>query len=441
MFWNQESKTNVQSENTLTAIQDKWQNIALSTKPIQLTELEKNINKLYKLLGYTEQKIVFYSSPYQLWEEVINFAFQDFPETRIEEIENFCRKKLKQSKQGFIKDLIIQIVNILKKQLEFKLAASLKLKIEQILLDNSSDFNQTQIQINKETVIQLNNPNLEKGLTQNINQLEIQLNSELLIYTLQKIASKIKNNAIRAALTQICTSLSQNKSTQFLSTLGGLFGKSLFTRNYIAPELWIFEAINKEYHHLRNKNIISSFFDSKEWKIFRDITSNCGWFLPYENICFVCDRPQKLRLNRQFHYHAEGQLAISFRDGRGLYAYEGVILPNKYGELKPENWEPKWILEEENSELRRVLIQGLGYDKIAEELEAEEVDSWREYTILRFNNIIDDIDGQPICLLKMICPSTQFIHALRIPPDINSAREAIQWVNWGIDPTQIIMAS
>jgi hypothetical protein len=37
-------------------------------------------------------------------------------------------------------------------------------------------------------------------------------------------------------------------------------------------------------------------------------------------------------------------------------------------------------------------------------------------------------------MLKMACPSTGFIHALRVPPDVNSAREAIRWTNWGVDP-------
>ncbi|MFN6560208.1 MAG: hypothetical protein RMY28_010405 [Nostoc sp. ChiSLP01] len=32
----------------------------------------------------------------------------------------------------------------------------------------------------------------------------------------------------------------------------------------------------------------------------------------------------------------------------------------------------------------------------------------------------------------MTCPSTEFIHVLRVPPNINSAREAIRWVNWGV---------
>lgn len=33
-------------------------------------------------------------------------------------------------------------------------------------------------------------------------------------------------------------------------------------------------------------------------------------------------------------------------------------------------------------------------------------------------------------------PSTEHIHVLRVPRDIRSAREAIRWVNWGIDPEE-----
>jgi len=64
-------------------------------------------------------------------------------------------------------------------------------------------------------------------------------------------------------------------------------------------------------------------------------------------------------------------------------------------------------------------------------LQVEELDSWQEYTLLKIGN---DVDVEPIHLLKMTCPSTGFIHVLRVPPDLTSAREAIAWVNGGIDP-------
>jgi hypothetical protein len=125
-----------------------------------------------------------------------------------------------------------------------------------------------------------------------------------------------------------------------------------------------------------------------------------------------------------------------------------VKLPEKYGKLHPHEWQAQWILEEENAELRRVLIQGIGYARICQELQATELDSWQEYTLLKLDADIDgfqpdDFDDdddapqkEPIHLLKMTCPSTSFIHAMRVPPAITSARAAIRWINWDIDPEE-----
>ncbi len=116
----------------------------------------------------------------------------------------------------------------------------------------------------------------------------------------------------------------------------------------------------------------------------------------------------------------------------------GVRLPKKYFSHQHQ-WQAKWLLEEDNAELRRLLIQKIGYDRICQELQATELDTWREYTLLKID-IFDDWDRKgnqhPTYLLKMTCPSTGYIHALRVPPNINSAREAVRWVNWGIDPEE-----
>lgn len=108
-------------------------------------------------------------------------------------------------------------------------------------------------------------------------------------------------------------------------------------------------------------------------------------------------------------------------------------MPEKYGKLSPTQWSAKWLIEEDNAELRRVLIQGIGYTRILEQLQAVELNSWQEYTLFKINS---DIDVEAIYLLKMTCPSTQRIHVLRVPPDIQSAQDAICWVNWGIAPEE-----
>jgi internalin A len=159
---------------------------------------------------------------------------------------------------------------------------------------------------------------------------------------------------------------------------------------------------------------------------------HCGFIFPFEKICAVCDRPRHLRFDSQNRLHAEGEPAIEFADGWKIYFYHGVRLPEEYGQLHPNQWQSQWLLAEENAEVRRVLIQGIGYDRLCQELSAKQIDSWQEYALLQ----IDNADVEPICLLKMTCPSTGFIHALRVPPNLTSAREAIGWVNWDIDPEE-----
>ncbi len=77
------------------------------------------------------------------------------------------------------------------------------------------------------------------------------------------------------------------------------------------------------------------------------------------------------------------------------------------------------------------MIRQISYERICQELAAQAIDTWREYTLLRIDA---DIDVEPIHLLKMTCPSTNHLHVLRVPPTTTSAREAIRWANWDVDP-------
>jgi leucine-rich repeat protein SHOC2 len=123
-------------------------------------------------------------------------------------------------------------------------------------------------------------------------------------------------------------------------------------------------------------------------------------------------------------------------------------LPRRYW-TKLSEWKPEWLLDEDNVEIRRALIEQVGYEKICEALNAVTIDSWREYTLLKIDGVekIQDeqeepnglpsataIETEPMVLLKMTCPSTAHIHILRVPPEMESAEDAILWVNHGIHP-------
>jgi hypothetical protein len=219
-----------------------------------------------------------------------------------------------------------------------------------------------------------------------------------------------------------------SQSSSVTMTGSSLSGNSIFLGVELLPilDFWISE--------------IEELTDGKSWEAIKTLTQETCWVMPCEQVCFVFERPIKLLFDDRDRLHAEGQPALKFADGYRVYAYQGVTLPEKYGKLHPHQWQSAWILEERNAELRRVLIQGIGYGRLCQELNATILDSWREYTLLRIN--LDrvayvneqEVIEEPIHLLKMTCPSTNHIHVLRVPPDLTSARAAVSWVNHDVDP-------
>jgi hypothetical protein len=253
----------------------------------------------------------------------------------------------------------------------------------------------------------------------------------------RKLRHRIQDKSVLSQLKRLETLLQHQQFSRFVHRLGKQLSQYIAYDQCIYPELWATQGVWWDFCI----NVLNCKYDAEKWSAFQGLTARCGWILPYENVCFVCSRPIKLSFDASERLHAEGEFSVLYEDGYGLYFHHGVALPKKYGQVKPENWVPTWLLDENNAELRRILIQGIGYERICKELNASEEDSWQEYTLLKLNELVDDVDGQSICLLKMICPSTNFIHAIRVPPNLQSAREAIRWVNWGIYPEQFAQQS
>ncbi|MEG4302476.1 leucine-rich repeat domain-containing protein [Microcoleus sp. D3_18a_C4] len=214
-------------------------------------------------------------------------------------------------------------------------------------------------------------------------------------------------------------------------TMGNVFPDYLEGLEYPETPTTLFKEIYLTEWYISSLGVNVSEKAQEILRCQKLLFEHCGWIFPFEKICFVCDRPH-LRFDSQNRLHAEGEPAIQFADRWNFYYYHGVRLPKKYGKLHPNQWQSQWLLTEDNAELRRVLIQGIGYERIIQELSATQIDIWQEYALLKIDKASD---WEQIYLLKMTCPSTGFIHVLRVP-HLTSARKAIRWVNWGIDPEE-----
>lgn len=349
----------------------KWRNILLSSEPIDRKKAEEVVESLYLLVDKKAPKIIFSNSPYTASKEML-----------------LLKANQEKLEANLVEDLEICVKN------EFKEFA-------------------TRISLAKELDNYFETDNLFVHLSQlDLDDCDFQVAE---YYELLDLIDKD-----RIDLVSLSRSVNQSELVwQLWAKRINAQAISSFDWFVIAATLDLFVS---ELH---------GYYDPKLDQVVENVVRAGVIIFPFEDCCFVCDRPTKLSFDNENIFHAEGEPAVQFADGQSFYFYHGVTLPEKYGKVHPQQWQAQWLLTETNAELRRVLIQGIGYARICQELQAVELDSWAEYTLLQIDNTID---VEPIYLLKMSCPSTRFIHVLRVPPQTKSAREAIRWVNWGVDP-------
>ncbi len=207
-------------------------------------------------------------------------------------------------------------------------------------------------------------------------------------------------------------------------------GQAKLWQAAVKPELWL-ESLAVEAFALE---VLGCDYNHQAWKALSAVAQHCGWLLPYEGICFVSDRPRQLRLNSQGQLHGEGEVGLAFSDGFSLYANAGVRLPEHYGRLHPRQWQARWIAEEPDLLLKQVLMEGVGYGRLVQELEGEVLDDWNHSSLIQL-----EITGweEPILLLKRCCSQTRVMDVLRVPPYLRSAQSAACWVHWNLQVVKI----
>lgn len=94
------------------------------------------------------------------------------------------------------------------------------------------------------------------------------------------------------------------------------------------------------------------------------------------------------------------------------------------------------ILQTENVEIRRVLIEQLGYEtfltQVGGVIRDRDLDRGGERQLI----CIAFEDDEPLMLLKVICPSTGHLHVLRVPPYMRTCHQAAAWIAGFENPDQ-----
>jgi hypothetical protein len=158
------------------------------------------------------------------------------------------------------------------------------------------------------------------------------------------------------------------------------------------------------------------------------ILRNCVGFgpvWPLDNLCIASIRPSAIRMRNEL-LHSDGSPSVEYLDGTKCYTLNGIPVKDWHALTPAEKIDPKQVLAEENSDIRRELIRKLGIERMLAVLPNKRLDKREDYEVYS----IDLGDGvRDARYLKMINPSIGVFHLEGIDPSCDTVIKALNWRN------------
>ena len=93
------------------------------------------------------------------------------------------------------------------------------------------------------------------------------------------------------------------------------------------------------------------------------IAQNAGWFLPYENICWISERHNICNI-KNGKIHCDGGPAVAYPDGFKIWALNGVRVPQYLAETNDGNLDIDFFKKESNADVKAEFIRKFGIDRM-----------------------------------------------------------------------------
>jgi len=93
----------------------------------------------------------------------------------------------------------------------------------------------------------------------------------------------------------------------------------------------------------------------------------------------------------------------------------------------PETLTGPGILAEPNTELRRVMLERMGFEKFLREIKPEVLDTDRDRGGERKLLRVPLANDEPIVIVSVLCPSTGRQYLVRVPPTTRTCQQAVAW--------------
>ena len=432
--------------------QAKWQKIALSTERIDRERAKKSVIEACQILGQKEPEIIFCASPFEALERLNTYVEQTetiFDEN-IKTQEDINKKnipwliikgiwqtfqtnqKAKQTVKTSIYALYNQISQEASEQFDRQVESSIPKDIttEEIVRESF---------VNAEPLFEsLRNdePTTSEAMkdfseSQEQQQESFRMTAEAVEKQLGWLPFKDKlfqgwlKQWLKGSLGSVVTGITGARYLEFrkIFYLNLSFKQQQFLLQnapLFMPEL----AINCVWLDFAFSTLNYS-HNQEEWEAWQKMVTECGSIFLMGNTYLICDRPTKILLNEKNQLHGDGETALEFSDGKGVWVYEGVPLQEKYSQINPREWRSRWVTEEKNKQLQTMLMKVIGALKISEDLPFQEKETIGEYTFLS----LEGVGGIRTNILKRVNQETGQVKAEFIPWNENSLKQAVQYAH------------
>jgi hypothetical protein len=154
-----------------------------------------------------------------------------------------------------------------------------------------------------------------------------------------------------------------------------------------------------------------------------ETAKECSWWWPYTDLVICSERPTFIAsFDDGNRLHSELGKAITFGDDWGVAIWHGVRIPF-WVITNPERITKKTVTAETNQEVRRAMIERVGWAKYLEEFDYKEIQK-DEFGILLECEMGDD-ENKPGRFVKVVCPSTFRTYILRVDSEVKTAKEGV----------------
>jgi len=168
--------------------------------------------------------------------------------------------------------------------------------------------------------------------------------------------------------------------------------------------------------------------DHENFRKYREFIQSGVWgTVLFDTHAIVYRRPKVVHRDDQFDLHCTTGPAIAWRDGFEAYYVHGIQVEKRWIQ-DPNSITPEEILGQQNVEVRRTMVDLLGYAEFCRRAKFKvihsDIDGGGQKRELLLMPQKDDVD---IVIIHVKCPSTGDEYHLRVPPDIKTCAQAVAW--------------